>query len=162
MALEAWAAVGATASIATLLKAGIGTVNRINDFRCRTNDVPQCFRQIDTVLPVLSARFDQILKDSDVGSVAKRRAIDKLLPIIKECVEQVGKLENILSKAVPEENDRGRERTKKALKSVWYEKEVQNITNALDGYVKSLTYHTVSESLQHDLGIYFAKFSSVF
>ena len=150
MAVEAWAAVGATASIITLAEAGIGIVKRINDFKNKANDVPQCYRQIDNTLPILKKSFEQVLQETNSSTSSSRG--DEVLRIIRDCVEQVRKLEVILNETVPQSGDGTQERTKKAVKSLRRDKEVQSITKALDGYIKYLTYDTVSVTLKRDSG----------
>lgn len=150
MAVEVCAAFGATASIVTLVQAGNKSIKRINDFKNKVNNVPECYRQIDNTLHVLRKRFEQAPREANSSSSSSRG--DEVLSIISDCVKQVWKLEVILGEIVPQNGDGTSQRTKKALKSLWREKEVQKITRALDGYIKCLTYEIVSVNLRHNFG----------
>lgn len=149
MAVEICAAFGATASVVTLIEAGNKSIKRINDFKNKVNNVPECYRQVHNTLHVLRKRFEQAPREA-ISSSSSRG--DEVLNIISDCVKQVWKLEVILSETVPHSGDGTSQRTKKALKSLWREKEVQKITRALNGYIKCLTYEIVSVNLRHNFG----------
>jgi cob(I)alamin adenosyltransferase len=141
---EAVAVIGLVASIVQLTQFGTTIVVRLNEFQSSAKEIPICFREIQTQLPLLVDTLKRTQKQADAGHVSDETA-KALKPVVDGCLSQVERLESILTKALPTKKDSSLRRTYKALSSFIHEKDVQQITSSLESYVQKLTYHHASQ-----------------
>jgi hypothetical protein len=142
---EAIAGLSVGARIVLLVDFSTKVVRRLDEFTTHAGEIPKCFRQVKTELPLLNTTLQQMQQTIDTNSVAdgSKKA---LLPVIAGCHEQIAQLDAILTKALPEGNDSWREKGKKAMVSLRHDTKVENITRVLRNYIGILTFYCVAAS----------------
>jgi hypothetical protein len=143
--MESVAVVGLVSAIVQFVDFGNKVVDRLNDFKQSINEVPRTFRKFNDQLPLLIDTLRRTQIQADAGHVAEATA-KALKPVVEGCLAQVERLEKILAKEIPLENDSTWSRRIKALSSLAHDKTVQQITSELESHVKVLTYHQAMSS----------------
>jgi hypothetical protein len=142
---EALAIVGLVSSIIQFVDFSSKIVDRLNEFHSSLDEVPKCFRDLKTELPLLSEtlRWTKTQAEDNCYSKFTQEAI---LGVVKGCQSQVELLDDLLEKTLPKTGDSSWKRGKKALLSVTQEKKVQQITATIGNYIRTLTYHQATSS----------------
>ena len=138
---EAFAILGAVASIVQLVDFGSRVLRRLNDFNADLGEVPEAFRNIKVELPLLLKTLQDIQDAIESRLVTDETAEKAVLPVIHGCRVQVESLNTIIDKLLPAPGDARTRRSKKALSSLRKDKNVDQITSTLRGYVQTLTFH---------------------
>ncbi len=141
---EAIAAVSLVSAITQLVEFGSKIIARLNEARSSAGDLPKCYRDIQTELPLLV----DILKrtEGQIGSDHLNESTRQaLVPVIEGCSTQVKILEGILSKGLSLADDTWQKRGTKAFLSVYQEKKMEHLVTKLHGYIQILTYHEVTK-----------------
>ena len=140
---EALAIVGLVSSIVQFVDFGSKIVDRLNEFRSSLDEVPKCFRDLKTELPLLSETLKRTKTQAE-GNCFSKFTQEAILGVVKGCQSQVELLDDLLEKTLPKTGDSSWRRGKKALLSVTQEKKVQQITTTFRNYVQTLAYHQVT------------------
>jgi len=138
--MEPVAVAGLVSTIIQFIDFGNKVVDRLNDFKHSINEVPRTFRKFNDQLPLLIDTLRRTKIQADSGHVAEAAA-KALNPVVEGCLAQAKRLEYILVKSIPLENDSTWCRRVKALSSLAHDKTVQQIASELESHVKVLTYH---------------------
>jgi len=141
---EAIAIIGIVSSIVQLIDFSSKVAARLDDFATSAGEIPRAFRHIKTELPLITDSLRRIKEQTQSGAVDKE-SIEALEPVIKNCNNEIGRLKNILDKAVPSVGASSWERRKKAFLSLGKDKQVEEIAESLDRYVRVLTLHQAVE-----------------
>jgi hypothetical protein len=137
---EACAVVGLISSIIQFVDIGNRVVARLDDFLSCVDEVPKTFDDINRQLPLLINTLNQARDQADSGHITNETA-KALGPVVDGCLAQVQKLEDIMARTIPTENESPWIRRFKAFSSLAHDKTVQRIRTEIDRYVLNLIYH---------------------
>lgn len=140
--MDPLSAIGLAAAIAQFVELAARVVERVSDFSSSVHQVPQAFRRIHTELPLIIDCLERIKAHDEKGVLVKSTR-EALRPVIQECFEETGRLNEILIKAIPSADASSWERKKKAITSLGSDKKVEQIADALGKYISTLTLHQV-------------------
>jgi hypothetical protein len=142
---EVLAVAGVVANIVQLVDFGSKVLRRLNDFHSKLGEIPRTLRCVKDELPILLDTLEQTKKAVEEGSI-RDQTKHALLPIINSCREQVGLLDEIVGKMLPQESDSWRKRTTKAFSSLRQDAKVAEIRDALSSHIQKLTYYHAATS----------------
>lgn len=142
------AIVGIVSNIVQLVEFTSKVVIRLNEFHSSTSEVPNSSRQITSQLPLLLRTLDQIKESIDSGSFDAKCAA-ALLPIVKECEEQIKELDDILSRLLPKQGDSRTKKTLKSLNSVFQDRKINEVRKRLQKQVGMFTFYFAASSSIH-------------
>jgi len=140
---EALAVVGVVASIVQLVDFGAKVLHRLNDFQSRRGEIPKVFQHVKAELPILLETLDQTKVAVENGSTKEETKKDILL-VIEGCQTQITVLDNLISTALPQQDDSWRTKTGKAILSLRQDSKVNKITATLRTHIQSLTNYRVA------------------
>src|SRR5947207_3423164 len=136
---EGLAAIGVAASIVQLLDVGGRVLGRLVEYHSNFADMPKAFHNVKTELPLLLHTLEQTKKAISEGRIGEQtKAV--LDPVVADCKEQVGQLDQILEQILPTRDSR-RERTWKAFQSLARQSEIERVATNIRCHVQTLTYH---------------------
>ncbi|OQO10695.1 hypothetical protein B0A48_03995 [Cryoendolithus antarcticus] len=141
--------ISAIASVIQLIDFSTKLLSRLNEYRSKGNELPASFTHIDRQLPLLREILEQSKLGIESQSISDRE-VKAITPCLKGCGEQIGKLNNILDKIVPELQENVVKRMAKGLRSVWKESEVRDIDDRIGEYVKILSFYCAWSSSKLD------------
>lgn len=142
---EAIAALGVAATLLQLFDFSTKVLTRLNEFQSSLREVPKSFRQISNTLPLLCDTLAQIQAAMERDSFGDRTK-EALLSAVKGCQEQVGELDTILAKSLPNSDDSRLKRGMKAISSVGHDGKVERISKDLHSYISTLTFYCTAVS----------------
>ncbi len=137
---EAWAVVSIVSSIVQLVDFTTKVVSRLNEFRSDTDDVPKTLSHLKAELTLLLHTLKQINNAITAKTIPEASA-PKLQPVLHNCEQLIMGLDKILTKTLPKEGSGKTKQFLKALRSVWKDGEIEQITKTLRGYIATLTFY---------------------
>lgn len=140
---EAIAVIAFVSAIAGLIDVGSKVVKRLSDFQSKTHDIPQAFRHVKTVLPITINGLKQTSLRAHAGTLDSETQ-KALVPALEGCGNQIKRIDEILEKVLPVNEDSSWDTIKKGLRSLSKDKEVQDLLKNLDRYLLNFTFHTTS------------------
>ena len=142
---EAITVISFLSAVAALIDIGCTVVDRLNDFQVKMQDVPKAFKHIKAQLPITIDSLRRTKAEAQAGDVdlETRKA---LTPALEGCYSQIQRLNEILDKILPVENDSSWTRKIKAFWSIGKDKEVQSLLLQLDRYLLRLVLHNTSDT----------------
>jgi N-terminal domain on NACHT_NTPase and P-loop NTPases len=145
---EAAAAVGLAASIAAFVELGVTVVKRLKEFHDDVDDVPEVFRSVKNELPLTINTLERTMAQAKAShlSLATTQA---LTPLVDSCLDEVIYLDERLEKLLPSRDDTGWERTLKALKSVYQNKDIQESVAELHKHILLLAFHQATSAAEY-------------
>ncbi|RFU73930.1 short-chain dehydrogenase [Trichoderma arundinaceum] len=138
-------AVGLAGVILQFVELGAKVTKRVKDFSSAVDGTPKAFKQIRTELPLIVDGLRRIQRNIDTGSIDKETQ-EVLLPVVIGCLSETEHLDTLLEKALPLGGDSSWDRRIKALRSLAYDKKIEEIAESLDRYTKSLVFHQVIDN----------------
>lgn len=143
---EALAVIGLVSSIVQFVDFGTKVIHRLEEFTSNAGDVPKTFRSIQAQLPLIIDALERTRAQGDAGRISDKSA-QVLKPVVEDSLERVKFLAQILDKAVPAADASNLQKRLKALKSLAYDKDVQDCVDRLQGNIHTLIFHqTTSHS----------------
>lgn len=134
---EAIAVIGFVSAVWSLADHGTKVVKRLNEFRANVRDLPQSLIHISDQLPLLIDTVNRLHNQSRDGNLSS--ATEKALqPVVNGIHAQVVKLDSLLAKVLPSAKASTWEKGLKAVKSVGYQKAVDEFAEVIDRYVLNL------------------------
>jgi uncharacterized protein YoxC len=145
---EAAAALGLAAAIAQFIELGVTVVKRLKQFHGEMDEVPEAFRSVKNELPLTIDTLQRTLAQAKAGhlSIATTEA---LTPLVEGCLDEVEYLNERLDKLLPSRDDTGWERTVKALKSVYQNKDIQESVAELHKHILLLAFHQATSAAEY-------------
>src|SRR5438045_2879287 len=143
---EALAVVGLVSSIVQFVDFGTKIIRRLEEFTSNAGDVPKTFRSIQAQLPLIIDALERTRAQGDAGRISDKSA-QALKPVLDDSLERVEFLSHILDKAIPATDASNLQKRLKALKSLAYDKAVQDCIDRLQDNIHTLMFHqTTSHS----------------
>ncbi len=136
---EALAAVGLASAIVQFIDFGTKIVNRLSDFSAEVGEVPKTFRLIKVQLPLILDTLQQTKDQADARQVNEKSA-EALKAVIVECTATVQQLDEMVTKALPNDKDSSLQKYRKALSSLTQDKKVAQLLAAIEHHISILTY----------------------
>lgn len=146
---EALAVIGLVGNIIAFVDFAQKVTSRLNEFSNNLKDCPKSLKQIQTQLPLIIDGIRMIKGRADSGKLDDD-AKAALEPVIWECQQQTQRLGEILDDVLPESNSSSWERRKKAIRSLATDRKVEDISEALNRYLHTLTFYHVIEGSRPD------------
>jgi hypothetical protein len=143
--MEAIAAVSFVSVVWSLADYGTRVVQRLNEFRANVRDLPQSFLHISDQLPLLIETVNRLhdqAKDGGLNPMTKAA----LRPVVEGIHAQVKQLDTILVKVLPSAKASTWEKGLKAVKSLAYQKTVDDFASVIDRYVSNLTLYQTTQN----------------
>lgn len=78
-----------------------------------------------------------------------RETQEALLPVVSGCLTETRQLDKVIEKALPSTDDSSWERKIKAIKSLTYDKKIEEIAESLESYTKTLIFHQVIDNFNN-------------
>ena len=144
--VEALAVISVIANIISLTEFSSNVISQIKKYGEKAQDVPEAFRDIQTVLPLISSTLLRTQKQVECGTLDDD-ACKVLRPVLEGCQNRMEQLTAIFKDVMAEEGASKLKRGWMAIKSVRKDKEVKEIAQALDRYVANLTHYHVSKGV---------------
>lgn len=138
-------ALSLAAAILQFVEAGSKIVKRLSEFSPALDDIPRSFRQVRTELPLIIDGLRRVNEQAKAGLVEPSTEA-ALLPVVRECLQSTVELNDLLDRIIPSATASTWERRKKAIASLTKDKKVKELAEALEKYVRVLTFHQVTSA----------------
>jgi len=120
-------------------------VKRLNEFRANVQDLPQSFLHISDQLPLLIDTVNRLHDQAKNGDLSPNTET-ALRPVVKGIHAQITHLDSVLVKVLPSAKASTWEKGLKAVKSVAYQKTVDDFASVIDRYVSNLTAYQTTHN----------------
>jgi hypothetical protein len=138
--IAAGTAIGIASSLITFADVAWRVLKRLDEYSDRTKDVPRIIKNIRPQLRVLAEKMDELKQAEKDGSLttSSRSALSKAVDTYEE---QMNLLDRLTARMLPEEGESRHLRAKKAVLSIYYEKELSKIWAELETYKTTFMFH---------------------
>ena len=143
---EALVVISVITNIITLTEFSCDVISRIKKYGENAQEVPEAFRGIQAVLPLISSTLIRTRNQVECGMLDDDTC-EVLRPVLEECQNKMEQLKAIFKDVMAEEGASKLKRGLMAIKSIRKEKEVKEIVQALDRFVTHLTHYHASEGV---------------
>jgi hypothetical protein len=141
---EAIAVISFVSVVWSLADYGSKVVTRLNEFRTNVRDLPEAFQHISDQLPLLIDTVSHLHDQTKDGRLS-RDTETALRPVVEGILTHVTRLYSVLDKVLPSTRASTWEKGLKAIKSLEYQKTINDFALVIDRYVSNLTaYQTTS------------------
>jgi hypothetical protein len=141
---EALAVIGIIANIIAIVDFSTKIYDRAKSFSGDLKEVPEEFREVRSLLPLISKCLDSTLSRAEFGEIDE--ATCKVLrPVLENCQIKIEELRKIFEDVLPAEGASKWTRVRKAISSVGKDKKAKSIITKIWEDVKALAYHHASE-----------------
>ena len=137
---EALAAVGLASAIVQFIDFGTRIVTRLADFSAEVEEIPKTFRLIKVQLPLIFNTLQQVKDQADARQVNEETA-EALKAVIVECYATVQQLDEILTRALPNDKDSSWQKYRKALSSLAQDKKIAQLQASIERHIPILTFY---------------------
>ncbi|UKZ96887.1 uncharacterized protein TrAFT101_011662 [Trichoderma asperellum] len=141
-------AVSLAGTILQFIELGAKVASRVADFSSAVDGVPRPFKQIRTELPLILDGVRRIQRNIDNGLIDTETQ-EALMPVVRGCLVEAQHLDKLIEKALPSTDDSSWERKMKAIKSLTYDKKIEEIAESLESYTKTLIFHQVIDNFNN-------------
>ena len=139
---EALAVIGIIGNTIPLVDLAWKAISRIKEYGADAQDVPKASRDIESGLLLIGQTLSQIKRRVSDGQVLEENC-KALKEVLGNCEAKLAELKIILEKVIPQDGASRGERVWKALVSLWQDKKVEEISQALWRSLQSLTLSQV-------------------
>ena len=141
---EALAIVGIIANILQLVDFTSKAISRVKEYGEDAQDIPKTFRDIQTELPLIVHTLGEIQTRLSDGQLPEERC-KALRGVLGNCEAKLAELKIIFEKVLLQDGASKGKRVWKGLVSLWQDKKVEEISQALWRSLQSLTlFHVVA------------------
>lgn len=143
---EALAVIGIIANIINLTEFSRNVVSQIKRYGENAQEVPEAFRDVQAVLPLISSTLIRTRNQVECGTLDDDTC-KVLRPVLEGCQDKMELLKAIFKDVIAEVGASKFKRGLMAIKSMRKDKEVKEIAQALDRFVTHLTHYHASEGV---------------
>ena len=143
---EAFAVIGIIANIINLAKFSRDVISQIKRYGENAQEVPEAFRDIQAVLPLISSTLVRTRNQVECGTLDDDTC-KVLRPVLEGCQKKMEQLKALFEDVMAEEGASKFKRGLMAIKSMRKDKEVKEIAQSLDRFVAHLTHYHASEGV---------------
>ncbi|GAB7358286.1 hypothetical protein MBLNU230_g2360t1 [Neophaeotheca triangularis] len=133
-------AIGAVASVVALIEFSAKIISRIKEYRSKGLELPSAFADIANQLPLLQTILEG-LREGIKSQVIDSTDAKALETCLDGCRQQMQKLDELLSKMLPEARDKTLGKMAKSFRSIAKESDVRDIDEKINSYVGRLTFY---------------------
>ena len=133
-------AIGIASSLVTFADIAWRVLKRLDEYSDRTKDVPAVIKHIRPQLRVLAEKMEELKQAAKDGSLTTSSQ-SALSEAVKNYEEQVNRLDDLTTKMLPEKGEPRRTRAKKAVLSVYYEKELSKVWADIETWKSTFIFH---------------------
>ena len=144
--VEALAIIGVIANIINLTEFSRDVFSQIKRYGENAQEVPEAFRDIQAVLPLISSTLTRTRNQVECGTLDDDTC-KVLRPVLEGCQKKLEQLKAIFKDVMAEEGASKLRRGLMTIKSIRKDKEVKEIAQALDRFVAHLTHYHASEGV---------------
>jgi hypothetical protein len=137
---EALLVIGIIANIIQLVDFSTKVIERIEGFSQDVINLPESFRNLQIELPLLANTLKRTNKRADSGELDEDTC-KAIKPIVAACEEKLKALNDVFARVVPKDGASKAAVVWKAILSLKKEKEVEQVSAAMAGFVRTLTLH---------------------
>jgi len=137
---EALAVLGLVSSIVQLVDFGSRALARLKQFQTDSHDLSDTLQSIKVRLPLILDSVKRTREQAENGFVTESTA-QALTPIIDGCEQGVKKLDGVLAKILPPTGASSLQKWTMAMRSLSYDKQVQQLNSFLESNMGVLTLH---------------------
>jgi len=141
---EALVVIGIIANVLQLVEFSGEVIDRAQGFKSQAREVPEAFRDAQSVLPVICNALRKIQKHIESGNLSEETCI-ALKAVAIQCQKKVIELRSIFKETLPADGASVWNLGKKALLSMGQDKKVKALTEAILRDVQALTFYQVTE-----------------
>ena len=143
--MEAIAAISFVSAVWSLADYGTKVVQRLNEFRANVRDLPPAFLHISDQLPLLIDTVNHLHDQAKDGDLSPKTET-ALRPVVEGIHTQITQLDSVLVKVLPSAKASTWEKGLKAVKSLTYQKTVDDFASVIDRYVSNLTVYQTTHN----------------
>ncbi len=141
---EALVVIGLIANIIAVVDFSVKIYDHAKGFSGDLKEVPEEFREVRTLLPLISNSLGKTLSRAKSGKIDE--ATCKVLrPVLENCQTKIEELRKIFEDVLPADGASKWTRVRKAISSVGKDKKAKSIITKIWEDVVALTYHHASE-----------------
>ena len=137
--LAAGTALGVTSSLISFVDVAWRVLKRLKEYNDRAGDGPTIVKSISAQLPIFINKMEELKLETETGS----EPINPQTPLavaVTSCDELIQRLDVLTRKLLPDKMESGPKRLKKALSSVYYEKELYKTWREIENYKTLLIF----------------------
>ena len=138
--LAAGTALGVASSLISFVDAAWRVLKRLKEYNDRAGDGPAIVKSISAQLPILIDKMEELKLETEMGHEPINPQTS-LAVAITSCDELIQHLDVLTRKLLPDEMESRPKRLKKALSSVYYEKELSKTWEEIENYKTLLILH---------------------
>jgi N-terminal domain on NACHT_NTPase and P-loop NTPases len=142
--IEALAVIGIIANIIALVDFSVKVYDRAKGFGDEVKDVPEEFREVRRILPLVANTLEKTSSHAKSGQVDEETC-KVLRPVLEGCQIKIEELSAIFNNVLPAEGASKWTRGWKAVSSMGQDKKVKALASKIWDDVQALTYYHVSE-----------------
>ena len=131
--LAAGTALGVASSLISFVDAAWRVLKRLKEYNDRAGDGPAIVKSIRAQLPILIDKMEELKLETEMGHVPINPQTS-LAVAVTSCDELIQRLDFLTRKLLPNEMESRPKRLKKALSSVYYEKELSKTWEEIENY----------------------------
>ena len=148
---EALAVVAIIANILQFVDFTGKAISRVKEYGEDAQDIPKTFRDIQTGLPLVVHTLSEIQTRVSDGQVPEE-SCKALKGVLGDCKAKLAELKIIFEKVLPQDGASKGKRVWKGLVSLWQDKKVEELSQALWRSLQSLTlFHVVAAPTTRDI-----------
>ena len=148
---EALAVVGIIVNMVPLVELSWKAISRIKEYGADVQDVPRTSRDIESSLRLMGQTLSEIQRRVKDGQV-QEESCKALKGVLGDCTAKLAELKSIFENVLPQDGASRGERVWRALVSLWQDKKVEEISQALWRSLQSLTlFHVVTAPTIRDI-----------
>ena len=136
--LAAGTALGVTSSFTSFSDVAWRVLKRIGEYNDRTVNGPAIVQSINAQLPVLIDKMEELKLETETGSEPINSQNSPAVAVTS-CGELIHRLDVLTKKLIPDEIEKKPKRLKKAISSIYYEKELSKTWREIENYKNLLT-----------------------
>lgn len=137
---EAIAVISFVSALFALADYGTKVLQRLNECKTSVRDLPRSFSHIRNQLPLLIGTVNDLRSRANAGGLSPETETALRL-VVEGILAEVKGLNSILVKVVPSNTASNWEKGLKAIKSLGYQKTVDDFASVIEGYVSNLTLY---------------------
>jgi tetratricopeptide (TPR) repeat protein/adenylate kinase family enzyme len=131
---------GVVSSLITIADVAWRVLKRLDEYSDRTKDVPGVIKHIRPQLLVLAEKMEE-LRRAEKDTSLSTNSETALSKTVEAFEEQIKLLDELTVKMLPVKGDSKRSRARKAILSIYYEKELSRIWTQLETYKTTFLFH---------------------
>lgn len=141
---EALLVIGIIANVLQLVDFSCKVIDRTQGFKNQATEVPECFRDVKAIVPVICNTLHKIQKTIESGNVPEETCCH-LKAVACRCEKKMTELHSIFKETLPKDGASVWSMGMKALLSTRQDKRVKTLVDEISRDVQALSFYQVAE-----------------